>query len=285
MISNNINDTSILNMRTTNDENSHDNILNSCNSSTNVIPSLSIYRPMNIIRLLLFVEFISILIIWSIGSKNENLVDDIIHFNLSKSIFDLLSISTLKLIILIILLTEFERYFIIHLNRPIISRSFVKHKNLLMILIILINIASLTFGTIKLIIVLHHNLSSKLNISAICIFLGMSSLEFISICLTYFHLKRLKLTTEELIHSVNIGRIFSLIQPERSWILIASIFLLIASLIETIDIFLLGKVVSLAIEKDSMYSANVMIGILLSLDTVCSIGTFIYLSIFALVGQ
>jgi hypothetical protein len=272
-------------MRTTNDENSHDNILNSCNSSTNVIPSLSIYRPMNIIRLLLFVEFISILIIWSIGSKNENLVDDIIHFNLSKSIFDLLSISTLKLIILIILLTEFERYFIIHLNRPIISRSFVKHKNLLMILIILINIASLTFGTIKLIIVLHHNLSSKLNISAICIFLGMSSLEFISICLTYFHLKRLKLTTEELIHSVNIGRIFSLIQPERSWILIASIFLLIASLIETIDIFLLGKVVSLAIEKDSMYSANVMIGILLSLDTVCSIGTFIYLSIFALVGQ
>jgi len=190
MISNNINDASILNMRTTNDENPHDNILHSCNSSTYVIPLLSISRPTNIVRLLLFVEFISILIIWLTDSQNENLLDDIIHFNLSKSIFDLLSISTLKLIILIILLTEFERLIIIHLNQPIISRSFVKHKNLLMILlIILINIASLTFGIIKLIIVLHHHLLSKLNISAACIFLEMSSLEFIGIFLTYFYLK------------------------------------------------------------------------------------------------
>jgi hypothetical protein len=217
-------------------------------------------------------------------------VDDIIHFNLQRSIFDLVVISTVKVILLVILVTELETVVINCLYRPIICRSFINKKNILLIFLILIVIGSLTFSIIKLIIVVHNLSLSKLNLSAVCIFVAASSLESIGILLIYFYLKKLKLIEQRLVDSkneekINLRRIFSLVQSERSWLSIGFFFLLISSFIETVDLFLFGKILGLASEQESMHSINITIAIVLSLDLVSSIATFIYSWVFALAGQ
>jgi hypothetical protein len=44
-------------------------ISSTSNADTIFVPSISRYRPTNILRTLLFIEFITILIIWFIGNK------------------------------------------------------------------------------------------------------------------------------------------------------------------------------------------------------------------------
>jgi hypothetical protein len=70
MISNNFDDVPILDVTMTDDENVSlisGNIQDSTDHEAILIPSTSHFRPTNIVRTLVFVEFLSVLIIWLLG--------------------------------------------------------------------------------------------------------------------------------------------------------------------------------------------------------------------------
>jgi hypothetical protein len=135
---------------------------------------------------------------------------------MATSVFDLVTLSTLKLILVIILLTELERLSIIRLYRPVVDRSFILKRNLLIVVLVLVAIGSLTFVIIKLILVLRQSSLSKLNLSAVCIFLILSSLESIGILWTCIYLSQLKLieqqrSVDSRTKTVNLRRVFWLV--------------------------------------------------------------------------
>ncbi|UJR17456.1 hypothetical protein I4U23_004351 [Adineta vaga] len=282
MNSNNDDDVPILDIQTTN---------NATNRDRTLVPSISVLRPTNILRTLVFIEFLSIVIIWLIGGLTHSLIDDIIHFHLPTSIFDLVMISTIKLILLIGLLTEFERFIIHHLYQPVVHRSIISYKTLFIIILMLIVISSLSFGILKLIIVLRYDSMSKIYVSTLYIFLTLSIFESIGMLWLCFYVKQMKLVARERSFNVqgkgsNLRRIFSLIQSEKSWLSAGTFFLFIGSIIDAIDLLLFGKIIGLAVtEQESMHSVNIIIGIVFGLNLISSTMSVLQSWMFALVGQ
>ncbi|CAF1125845.1 unnamed protein product [Rotaria sordida] len=303
MASHSVDDTAIIDITLTEDENplllddnfQNTNINNSDSSihNTILIPSISNFRLTNILRGLVFLEFFLLFIIWLAvsGSRTHLLIDDIIHFHLTTSIFDLVIISMFKLILLIILLTELEILVILRLYRPIDRSSFSFNRYLFIIALLLIAIGSLTFAIIKFVIIFHQEFQlSKLYLSCIYIFLVCSLLEFIGILFIFPYLNRLKLIEQQREQNrqekqVDIRRVFSLAKEERSLMIIGTFFLFIASAIDIVDIILFGQIIAFALKYESMHSVNVIILIFFGIDFINCICTFFNTWLFDLAGQ
>ncbi|CAF1379707.1 unnamed protein product [Adineta ricciae] len=280
-MSSSIDDVPILNIETTN---------NVINRDTVLIPSISLFRPTNVLRIFVFIEFLYVTIIWLIEGQTHSLIDDIIHFHLPTSLFDIVIISTIKLIAVVVLLTEFERFIIHNLYQPIIRRSFVSYKILFLIVLLSIIISSLAFGICKLTIVLRHDSLNKLSMSVLYVVVVLSASESFTMLWLYFYVKQMKLIARQPLHlqkkENNPRRMFSLVQSEKPWLLVAIVFLLIDSVIDAVDLLLYGRIIGLAVvEQESMHSVNTIVGIAFCLNLINSTISVLESWMFELVGQ
>lgn len=104
-------------------------------------------------------------------------------------------------------------------------------------------------------------------------------------------MKKLKLiekqqqSTDQTKKHVDISRLLSLAKAERSLIMLGTVFLLISSTVEIVDIIFFGKIINSALDSQSMSSVNRNITILLCIDFVGSVATFIHSWLFTLAGQ
>ena len=227
-----------------------------------------------------------------LGSRTHLLIDDIVHFHLVTSIFDLVIISTLKFILLTVLLTELETRVILRLYRPVDRSSSTFNRYLLITALLLISTGTSAFAIVKLILVVRHlHPLSGLYLSGVYIFLVCSLLGLFGIVAVVPYLKQLQLIEQQRAETgveaerVNLRRVILLAKEERSLMVVAMLFLLIASGIETIDLLLFGQVIGFALESDSMHSVNITILIVIGLDLIASISTVLYSWIFSLAGQ
>lgn len=226
------------------------------------------------------------------GSRTHLLIDDIIHFHLLTSIFDLVMISTLKWLVLTVLLTELETRVILRLYRPGDRSSSMFSRYLLIGALLMISVGVSCFAIVKLILVVHHpHQLTGLYQSCIYIFLVCSLLELLGILWVVPYLRRLKLIEEQRAEPngaeerVDLRRVFCLAKEERSLMAVGMLFLLVASGIEIVDILLFGRVIGYAVEQETMHLANITVLIIMGIDLISSICTFLYSWIFDLAGQ
>ncbi|CAF1177732.1 unnamed protein product [Adineta steineri] len=292
MTSNNSNDDDvpILDVTSDNDQTPllNDNpILSTPNVDTILVPSISRYRLTNIIRILLFVEFVTILIIWLVGTSTHSLIDDIIHYRLTTSIFDLVAISISKFILLIIFLTELETFIIARLYQPNSRPLFIFIRYFYIVSLIVLSICSLAFAIIKLIFVLRAFHLSKLYLSTVYVFLVFSSIEFIGMILMIPYLSRVKLLEQprSTKKKVDLKRLFSLSKSERPFLITGTLFLLLSSLTQIVQPYFFGRIVDDALTSDSMRPVTNDVLILFGINCVGAIASFLRSWVFELAGQ
>ena len=286
----------------------NDALLSTPNVDTIRVPSITRYRPTNILRALFLVEFLTLLIIWFIGrtslflsldfllqirsfigSSTHSLIDDIVHYHMTKSIFDLVAISTCKFILFIIFLTELETFLIARLYKPDSRSVFLWIRYFYTTVLLLLSIGSLTFAIIKLIFILHQMEFSKLYLSSIYLFLIFSAMEFIGIIIFIPYLARLKLLEQPRSTAtkkkVDLKRLFSLAKTERSLLILGTLFLLLSSATQIIQPYYFGKIVDDALTSDTMRSVNTDVLIIFGINCVGALASFFRSWIFELSGQ
>ncbi len=216
-------------------------------------------------------------------------MDDIIHYRLTISIFDLVAISICKFILFIIFLTELETFIIARLYHPD-SRllfSFIRYSYT--IVLILLSICSLTFAIIKLIFILRESHLNQLYLSAVYLFLIYSSMEFIGLIVLIPYLSRLKLLeqprTSKTNKKVDLKRLFSLAKSERSLLITGTVFLIISSLTQVAQPYFFGKIVDDALTQETMRLVNINVLILFAINFVGAVASFFRAWVFELAGQ
>lgn len=272
------------------------------------VPSITRYRPTNILRVLFFVEFLTLLIIWFVGktifvfllidfckfflrtgSSTHSLINDITHYHLTNSIFDLVAISTCKFILFIIFLTELETFLIARLYKPDSRPLFLWIRYSYTTILLLLSIGSLIFAIIKLIFILHEIEFSKLYLSSIYLFLIFSTTEFLGIIIFIPYLARLKLLEQSRSavtkKKVDLKRLFSLAKAERSLLIIGTLFLLLSSATQIIQPYYFGKIVDDALTSDTMRSVNTDVFIIFGINCVGALASFFRSWVFELAGQ
>ncbi|CAF3345962.1 unnamed protein product [Rotaria sp. Silwood1] len=258
-------------------------------SDTILVPSISRYRLTNILRSILFIEFLTLFIIWLVGSRTHSLIDDIIHYQFTTSIFDIVSVSLCKLILLIIFLTELETSVIARLYNPNSPQSFIFIRYFYTIILLLLSSCSLTFSIIKFIFVLYKLNLNKLYLSLVYLFLIFSSIEFIGTLLMIPYLTRIKLTEQQRSNltkkKVDLRRLLSLAKSERLLIGTAILFLLLSSATQIIQPYLFGKIVDYALTSDTMRLVNIYVLILFGSNCAGAIGSSFRSWLFELAGQ
>ncbi|CAF3940285.1 unnamed protein product [Rotaria sp. Silwood2] len=267
----------------------NNSILLTPNGDTILVPSISRYRLTNILRIILFIEFLTLLTIWLVGSNTHSLIDDIIHYQFTTSIFDIVCVSLCKLILLIILLTELETSVIVRLYTPNSPRSFIFICYVYTIILIILSSCSLAFSIIKLIFILYKLNLNKLYLSSIYLFLIFSSIEFIGTLLMVPYLTRIKLLGQQLSNSktkkVDLKRLLSLAKSERLLLSIAVCFLLVSSATQVIQPYFFGQIIDDALKSDTMRLVNMNVLILFGINCVGAIGSSFRSWLFELAGQ
>lgn len=287
-----------------------DNHGNSSRHKAIRIPAIFGVRVTNLLRILIFIEFIVLLTLWLtsgtclspccinqsevfisiLGNDNRWLINDIIHFHFTTSTFDLVILALCKLILLIIVLTELETRVIIGLYRPMIRSKFSYIRSISISILMFITIGTFIFSIIKLIFVLRNLQLNRLNLSCVYIFLAFSSLELIGSLRILPYLTQLKLldqqqSSDPTEKSVNISRVLSLAKAERSLILTGTLFLLISSSTQIVNIIYYGRIIGGALGDESTGSINRNIIIVLCIDFVGSVAGFLYVWLYELAGQ
>ncbi|UJR33415.1 hypothetical protein I4U23_020859 [Adineta vaga] len=295
----NIDDVAILDITTQTDDDQqpllttpteqNNSVLLTPNVDTILVPSTSRYPLTVILYILLFIEFLTMLIIWLIGYSTHSLIDDIIHYQLTTSIFDLVAISIFKLVSLIILLTELERFVINRLRHPNARILFTFIRYSTTILLLLLAACSLAFAIIKLIFVLHESKLNTLYLSTVYAFLVFSSIELIGVILMIPYLSRIKLVPQSqstvMKKKVDLKRLFSLAKSERFFISIGTFFLFVSSATQIALPYYFGKIVDDAITSATMRSVNTNVLILLGINCVGALASFFRAWVFELAGQ
>lgn len=217
------------------------------------------------------------------------MIDDIIHYRLTTSIFDLVAISIFKFVLLIIFLTELEAFIIARLYQPNVRPLFIFIRYFYTILLILLSICSLAFAIIKLIFVLREFSLNKLYLSTVYVFLIFSSIEFIGMILMIPYLSRLKLLEQERSvltkKKVDLKRLLTLAKLERPLIGLGTVFLLLSSVTQIIQPYFFGKVVDDALTADSMRPVNINVLILFGINGIGAVASFFRSWLFELAGQ
>jgi hypothetical protein len=296
---NNFDDVAILDVTPDNDDDQ--NPLLSDNIKTNgsillaptvdtiLVPSISHYRLTNILRTLLFIEFLTLFIIWLIGSSTHSLIDDITHYRLTTSIFDLVAISICKFILYIIFLTELETFIIARLYQPNSRPLFIFIRYFGAFILIILSACSLAFAIVKLIFILRELNLDKLYLSTVYLFLIFSSIEFIGMILMIPYLSRIKLLQQERSTStkkkVDLKRLFSLAKSESSMLGIGTFFLLLSSVTQIVQPYFFGKIVDDAVTADSMGPITKNVLILFGINCVGAVTSFFRAWLFELAGQ
>jgi hypothetical protein len=216
-------------------------------------------------------------------------VDDIIHYTLRTSIFDLVSISVCKLVLLIIFLTELETFIIARLYQPNTRLLFILIRYFYTFTLIILSACSLAFSIIKLIFILRQLNISKLYLSTVYLFVIFSSIEFIGIILMIPYVSRLKLLEQPRSIStkkkVDLIRLFSLAKSERLLIGIGTFFLLISSGTQVIQPYFFGKIVDDALTSETMRLVNINVLVLFGINCLGAITSFFRAWLFELSGQ
>ncbi|CAF0728813.1 unnamed protein product [Adineta ricciae] len=264
-------------------------VLSTPNVDTVLVPSLSRYRLTNILRILLFIEFLSLAIIWFIGYSTHSLVDDIIHYTLTSSIFDLVAVSVLKLAVSVILLTELETFVIKRLYHPDARLLFTFIRYFTTVLLLLSASCSLAFAIVKLIFVLRGSSLNTLYLSTVYIFLVFSTIEFIGMILMIPYLSRLKLLEQERStvtkKKVDLKRLMTLAKSERLFIFLGTVFLLASSATQIVIPYYFGKIVDDALKFQSMRLVNISVLILFGVNCAGALASFFRSWLFGLAGQ
>ena len=195
-----------------------------------------------------------------------------------------------KLILLVIVLTELETRVIIGLYRPMIRSKFLYIRSISISTLMFVTIGTFVFAIIKLVLVLRNLQLNQLNQACVYIFLVFSSLELIGSLRILPYLTQLKLLeqqqpTDPTVKPVNILRVLSLAKAERSLIITGTVFLVISSSTQIVDIIFFGKIIGGALGDQSAGSINRNIIIVLCIDFVGSVALFFHVWLYELAGQ
>jgi hypothetical protein len=272
-----------------------------------LVPSINRYRLTNILRSVAFIEFLTLFIIWLVGKyhflvstfyvcyesflggSTHWLVDDIIHYRLSTSVFDLVAVSLCKLVLLILFLTELETFIVARLYQPNARAAFIAIRYIYTGLLLLISACSLAFAIVKFVVILRQADFSKLYLSSVYLFLIFSSMELIGMVLMIPYLSRLKLLEQprsaEKKKKVDLVRLFSLAKSERLLIGLGTLFLILSSATQIAQPYYFGKIVDDAVKADSMSLVNRSVLILLAINGVGAVASFFRSWLFELAGQ
>ncbi|CAF2155732.1 unnamed protein product [Rotaria magnacalcarata] len=248
--------------------------LSTPNVDTIRVPSITRYRLTNVLRSVLLIEFLTLLIIWFIGSMTHTLIDDIIHYQFTTSIFDLVCVSLCKMILLVILLTELETFSIARLYQADSNQAFILIRYLCKILLFLIAMSSLAFAIVKLVFVLQKSNLEKLYLSTVYLFVVFSSIEFIGVILMIPYLKLIKLLEQQ-----------KSTKSERLLMSVAIVFLLISTITQVVQPYFFGKIIDGAITSDGMSVVNRNVIILFIVNCVGAAASAIRSWLFELSGQ
>ena len=223
------------------------------------------------------------------GSSTHHLLDDIIHYTLSTSIFDLVAISVCKFVLLIVLLTELETCIIARLYQLEARPAFYVLRYLFTALLFLVSLCSLAFAIVKFIFVLREMSLSRLYLSTVYLFLIFSSIESIGVVLMLPYLSRLKLLEQQRSAAekkkVDLRRLFSLAKSERTLIGIGTVFLLLSSLTQIVQPYFFGKIIDDALNAKTMRPVNISVIILLAINLAGAFTSFFRSWVFELAGQ
>ena len=280
-------------------------LLSTPHVDTVFVPSINRYRLTNILRGVVFIEFLTLFIVWLVGKylfvaqcfatnfflggSTHWLVDDIVHYRLSSSVFDLVAVSLCKFVLLILFLTELETFIIARLYQPNARAAFIAIRYIYTSLLLLISACSLAFAIVKLVIILRQPDFSKLYLSSVYLFLIFSSMELIGVVLMIPYLSRLKLLEQprstETKKKVDLIRLSSLAKSERPLIGLGTIFLILSSATQIAQPYYFGKIVDDAVKADSMSQVNRSVLILLAINCVGAVASLFRSWLFELAGQ
>ena len=214
-------------------------------------------------------------------------MDDIIHYTLRTSVFDLVCVSIFKLVLLIIFLTELETFIIARLYQPNPSLLFILIRYFYTFILVVLSSCSLAFSILKLIFILRQINLSKLYLSSVYLFVIFSSIEFIGIILMLPYLSRIKLLEQprSTKKKIDLIRLVSLAKSERSLIGIGTFFLLISGGTQIIQPYYFGKIVDDALTSTTMRQVNIDVLILLGINVLGAVTSFFRAWLFELSGQ
>jgi hypothetical protein len=224
-----------------------------------------------------------------LGSSTHLLIDDIIHYQLTTSIFDLVAVSLCKFILLILCLTELETFIIARLYQPDARPLFNIVRYLYMIAMCLLSICSLAFAIVKFIFIIRQIEIGTLYLSSVYLFLIFSSIESIGIILMIPYLTRIKLNEQERStvekKKVDLKRLLSLAQSERLLLTIGTFFLVLSSVTQIIQPYFFGKIVDDALASGSMRLVNINVIILFAINCAGAVTSFFRSWLFEWAGQ
>lgn len=225
---------------------------------------------------------------FSLGSSSHYLIDDITHYTFTSSIFDLVSVSLFKLIVLILCLTEFEEFVIKHLYRTDGRPSIIAIRYIFAGVLLVLSLCTLAFAIVKLTFVVRQMDLSKLYLSTVYLFLIFSSIELIGLIVLIPSLSRIKLIERARTNSkrkVDLKRLLSLSKDERVLISLGFLFLLISSATQIVQPYYFGKIVDEALNSESMRNVTIDVLILFGINCLGGIASFFRAWIFELAGQ
>ncbi|XP_021358187.1 ABC transporter B family member 25-like [Mizuhopecten yessoensis] len=241
-------------------------------------------RYVNIFSFFLFVDAVVSIILWLTGGHSQYLIDNVTHFTMTTSVFDLALLSAIKLVILCgIVLPSLENssYRLIEIDQTT-YRELKSKKTHLHVCLILIALGMLAYSTTKGALVLYELKNSgdytvmhaTYNALVICAFV-FSLLEVVFALSSFFMMRRLKSVRilhrfnddgeeigkdgEPLRSKVTFARMAALAKPEMGLLGFASIGLLFSSGSQMVAPLFFGKVVDAAQHSISELTRTVLI--------------------------
>nr|QUF59446.1 ATP-binding cassette transporter Abcb10-like [Brachionus angularis] len=296
-----------------------------------VLPSL---RYSIFYRSIVLIDMITEIILWVIGGVlhfETNELDQIIKFHFTQSIFDVVLLSSFKALILFVLVTELETVVIkisieVAQNQRIPDQtestnlsdqetlvteisSSLKNlrliKKILHLTIIIVNLSSLIYISIKFGFVLNLFIKSNnqnlpmhsFYFATLCTELGFCLIEFFTSFLSYKSMRaiglivnRLALSTEPETSEIpkkkaSIKRLIGLSYPERFHISIAFIMLIVSSFTNIVSPYFFGSVVDSAVNYPNLTEMNKYIIYLFLIYLIGSFASGLRSWLFEVAGQ
>lgn len=216
-------------------------------------------------------------------------MDDITQYQFTTSTFDLVAVSTFKIVVLVILITEVEKFTIARLYQADVRPVMHIVRYACMTLLFIISLGSLAFSIVKLVFVLEKRKMLKLGIASVYIFLIISVFEFVGIILVGPSLSRLKLIEQPVSTNakkkVDLKRLMSLSREERPLLFSATVFLFLSSATQIFQPYFFGKIVDQAIKNEPMKEITINVAILFSINVFGAITSCFRSWLFELSGQ
>ncbi|XP_041349743.1 ABC transporter B family member 25-like [Gigantopelta aegis] len=262
-------------------------------------------RFTNIVRLVLFIDGVVSAVLWLTGGTSEYFVDNIVHFHLKESVFDLALMAALKIIFLVPFYSILEDTCYKLIDRPF-HKDLQTHSIISRFAVIVLSLGFMAFAATKGGLILYaylydasyslmHVTYNALVISAFCfslIELLLSLWSFIALrkISSIRRIHRLNARGQEvgedgkpIRKNVGLIRLASLARPELGILMIAGVALLGSSGAQMVAPLFFGKVVDSA--QKSMKELNMTVLILVAIYFVGAIASMIRSWIFVLAGQ